>query len=129
MKDLFSKISKAIDAFTDVLTEDVSSIKQVPLFRYSDFKQFVSKTALQNPSAVKCKISVSKQTEFGGRVFSEKKFVIRVLMLNENETPLAIEGDQNAYLGTIAIASAIDRKLAEFMLGQQIRVLPVKGVI
>lgn len=50
-------------------------------------------------------------------------------MLNENETPLTIEGDQNAYLGTIAIASAIDRKLAEFMLGQQIRVLPVKGVI
>lgn len=76
MKDLFSKISKAIDAFTDVLTEDVSSIKQVTLFRYSDFKQFVSKTALQNPSAVKCKISVSKQTEFGGRVFSEKNLLL-----------------------------------------------------
>ena len=43
MSNILSKISKAVDAFTDVLTEDIDSKKKQEVYKYDDFKKLCVK--------------------------------------------------------------------------------------
>lgn len=127
MGDLFMKFSKAVDAFADVLTEDVSSKKTVALYRYSDFTTFVNKVKENFPAVRGCTVSMTKKTSFEGTVFPEPKFLIRILLLQEDGRPASIEGDESGYLGTVVIASAVDTKMSEFMKGKTERTVRVWG--
>ena len=127
MGDLFSKLSKAVDAFTDVLTENVSSTKNVALYKYSDLISFVSKMKQKFPGVSMCRVSLTAQKEFDGMVFPETKYIVRILLLEENGQPICIEGKNDAYLGTVAIASSVDAKMNEFMKGKTERTVAVRG--
>ncbi len=127
MDDLRSKFFKAVDAFSDVLTEDVSSTKYVALYKYSDLKSFVVQTRKEFPFSNIFRVSMTKQNEFDGMVFPEAKYIIRVLALDENRQPICIEGNNSAYLGTITIASSVDTKMNKFMNGKTERTVAIKG--
>ena len=70
MKDILGKISKAVDAFTDVLTENVDSTNMVEIYRYADFKHYFLKKQKENPEIKRVTISIDKVSEFGNVVFS-----------------------------------------------------------
>ena len=40
MSNIFSKLSKAVDAFTDVLTENIDSTKKSSVYKYEEFVKF-----------------------------------------------------------------------------------------
>lgn len=121
MNNLFSKISKAVDAFTDILTEDVSSIKKTELYKYSDFVSFVSQMRKNNPNVSKCTVSVNVKNEFNGIVYPEVKYIVRIVLLDKNGSPLRFDDNDEAYIGTVIIAASIDTKMNEFMNGKTVR--------
>lgn len=135
MSGLFSKFAKvvhvatgAIDAATDVLTKDVSSMQKVTLYKYSDLTSFVSKMKCKFPSVSMCRVSMTARKEFGGMVFPENKYIVRVLLLKEDGRPVCLEGENDAYLGTVIIASSVDTKMDEFMKGETERTVYVRHV-
>lgn len=115
MKDILGKISKAVDAFTDVLTENVDSTNMVEIYRYADFKHYFLKKQKENPEIKRVTISIDKVSEFGNVVFSEKKYLIRIVLLNEEKEPILFDQNPEEYVGTIIVASSIDKELADFM--------------
>lgn len=115
MKDILSKISKAVDAFTDVLTENVESTNKAEIYRYADFKHYFFAKQKENPKIKKATISIDKVSEFGNIVFSEKKYLIRIVLLNADKEPIIFEQNPDEYVGTIIVASSIDKELADFM--------------
>lgn len=127
MGDLFSKFSKAVDAFTDVLTENVTAKKSVALYQYSDLSSFASKMKREYPAVGRLRVSLTKQNEFDGVVFPETKYVVRVLLLDGAGQPICIDGKSDAYLGTVVIASAVDAQMNEFMRGKTERTVAVRG--
>lgn len=115
MSDIFSRISKAVDAFTDVLTEGVDSKKYLGIYKYEDFVKFFKETRKDNTSVEKSTISVTKVTEFDGVRFPEAKFLIRIVLFDKNNCPISINGSEEEILGNVTIANSIDTKLVEFM--------------
>ena len=81
MSDILSKFSKAVDAFTDVLTEDIDSKNNLGIYKYEDFVKFFRKNRKENQIVEKCTISVTKVTEFDGVRYPEAKF-LPLLMLH-----------------------------------------------
>lgn len=127
MSSLFSKFSRAVDAFADILTEGVSSTKNVALYEYSDLVSFVSQMKKKFPSVSMCRVSITTQNKFDGKVFPESKYIIRVVLLDENGQPICFEGKNDAYLGSITIASSVDTKMDKFMNGNTERTVTVRG--
>ena len=115
MKDILGKLSKAVDAFTDVLTENIDSTNKMEIYRYSDFKHYFLTKQKENPEIKKATISINKVSEFGNIVFSEKKYLIRIVLLNADKEPIIFEQNPDEYVGTIIVASSIDKELADFM--------------
>lgn len=127
MSDLFSKFSKAVDAFADVLTENVTAKKSVALYKYSDLSSFVSQMKRKYPAVSRVCVSLTRQSEFDGMVFPETKYIVRVLLLDSAGQPISIDGKDDGYLGTVAIASAVDTQMDEFMRGRTERTVAVRG--
>ena len=115
MTDILSKLSKAVDAFTDVLTEDIDSMKNLGIYKYEDFVKFFRENRKENPIVKKCTISVTKVTEFDGVIYPEAKFLIRIVLLDKDNFPISINGNDDEILGNVTIANSIDSKLVEFM--------------
>ncbi len=115
MSEILSKLSKAVDAFTDVLTEDIDSKKNLGIYKYEDFIKFFNKNRKENPIVAKSTISVTKVTEFDGVRYPETKFLIRIVLLDKDNCPISINGKEEEILGNVTIANSIDTKLVEFM--------------
>lgn len=115
MSNIFSKLSKAVDAFTDVLTENIDSTKKSSVYKYEEFVKFFRENRKETPEVEKCTISVSLVNEFDGVVFPEKKYLIRIVLLDKDSRPIPINGNKEEFLGNVTIASSIDTKLKDFM--------------
>ena len=115
MTEILSKLSKAVDAFTDVLTEDIDSKKILGTYKYEDFVRFFRENRKENPVVEKSTISVTKVTEFDGVRYPESKFLIRVVLLDKENRPISINGSEDEILGNVTIANSIDTKLVDFM--------------
>ena len=115
MSEILSKLSKAVDAFTDVLTEDIDSKKNLGTYKYEDFVRFFRENRKENPVVEKSTISVTKVTEFDGVRYPESKFLIRVVLLDKEKRTISINGSKDEILGNVTIANSIDTKLGDFM--------------
>ena len=115
MTEILSKLSKAVDAFTDVLTEDIDSKKILGTYKYEDFVGCFRENRKENPVVEKSTISVTKVTEFDGVRYPESKFLIRVVLLDKENRPISINGSEDEILGNVTIANSIDTKLVDFM--------------
>ena len=115
MRDIFGKISKAVDAFADGLTEGIDSTNKREIYRYVDFKHYFLSKQRENPEIKKAVISIEKVSEFGNIVYAEKKYLIRIVLLNKHKEPIIFERNPEEYVGTIIVASSIDQELADFM--------------
>lgn len=115
MSDFFSKISRAVDAFTDVLAEDIDSKKELAVYKYEDFRRFVVSRKKVEPRIKKCTIAVDQVKEFDGIVFPEMKYLIRIILLDETNHPIPIGNSMDVFMGDVIIASSIDTKLRDFM--------------
>lgn len=115
MGELFDKISKAVDAFADVITEKQTSTQVVEIYKYEDFRRYFLARRKEIPQIEKCTISVTQKKEFEETVFSENKYIIRILMLDGNGKPISFDEKEDSYVGTIVIASAIDKAMVDFM--------------
>lgn len=128
MKDnIFSKLSKAVDAFTDVLTEDIDSKINIGIYRYEDFVRFFKDSKRKNTSVEKCTIAVEQVDEFDGVTYPEKKFLIRVVLLNKESFPITLNGNEEEYMGCLVIANSIDTRLKEFMGDKKEKTVVWKG--
>ena len=125
--DLFSKFSKAVDAFTDVLTEDVDSKTTVALYKYETFLRFFDETQKRNPIVEKCTISVTQVNEFDGVAYPEQKFLIRIVFLDKNGYPIPINGNQEELLGRAIVANSIDTRMKNWMGDKKERTVVRKG--
>lgn len=115
MSEILAKLSKAVDAFTDVLTEDIDSTNNLERYKYDDFIEFCKTNRRKNSIVAKGTISVTKVTEFNGFRYPEAKFLIRIVLLDKCDRPIFINTRKDEILGTIIIANSIDTKLADFM--------------
>lgn len=115
MSEILSKLSKAVDAFTDVLTEDIEAKKNLRIYKYEDFVKFFKENRKENPVVEKSTISVTRVMEFAGIRYPEAKFLIRIVLLDKDSRPISINGSDDEILGNITIANSIDTKMAEFM--------------
>ena len=115
MSDILSKLSKAVNAFADVLTEDIDSKKKIGIYRYEDFVKFFKECRKENKAVEKCTISVTKVTEFDGECYPEPKFLVRIVLFDIDSRPILINGNPEELMGNVTVANAIDSKLASFM--------------
>lgn len=127
MGEFMDKIRKVADVAADIMSQEESTVRTVNLFTDEDFMRFCKKNIKQHPEIEKCTLAVSRTREFDQMVFSEYKYVIRVLFLDFMENPILAEGGQQAYLGLIVIASGIDRKLKERMGDAEKKTMSIKG--
>ena len=75
----------------------------------------------------KCTIAIDQINEFDGIAYPEKKFLIRIVLLDKNSAPITINGNEEEYLGCVTIANAIDTKLKEFMGEKKEKTVTWKG--
>lgn len=115
MSDLRDKITRAANAFAEIITEDVSSTQNLSIYKYNDFKSFVNKKINEYPEIVKCTISIMQGREFEDKVYSENKYIIRMVMLDEESRPICMNGKDDEFVGAVIISSAIDKRLKDFM--------------
>ena len=126
MLDFFSKITKAVDAFTDVLTENVNPTKVVPLYSYGEFAHIVRQEQSTDERICRCSILLKQVTEFEGKVYPEKKFLIKYVFLDCNNHPIPEGETANAFKGGVILASSINTKLKDFMNGKEEKTIVVK---
>lgn len=115
MNDFWTKLNKAADAVAEVLTEGVTSNQNVKLYTYDEFKEIVMYKRKVYPQIAKCTISVQSRKEFEDKVFPENKYVIRIVMLDEQRKPICVANNPDEYVGALVIADSIDKRLYEFM--------------
>lgn len=115
MSDFFSKLTKAADAFADVITEDLKSDPSVKTYTYEDFKNLVNFKRKEYPQISKCTISVQIKKEFDNLVFSTDKYVIRIVMLDAERRPIIANNSKDEYVGALVFADSIDKRLGGFM--------------
>lgn len=115
MGELLNKIWKAVDAVSDIITQEESSMITVDMYTYDDFNLFCKKNIRENQNIMKCTLAVLRTKEFENMVFAEYKYVIRILFLDSLGNPIQVNSSQEAYMGLMIIASGIDRKLKELI--------------
>lgn len=126
MSDLLKKLTKAMDAVADIMTEEESSILNVCMYTYDEFNHFYKKNMRENMSVAKCKLSIKQTKEFDDMVFSEKKYIIKILFLDIAGNPILVKCSQDAYMGLIVIASGIDKKLKDLMGDKEQKTITIK---
>lgn len=127
MRDILSKISKAVDAFTDVLTENIDSKKKQEVYKYDDFKKLCASKQKYEPRVKRCTIAVTQEKEFDGETFPEKKYLVRIVFLDETNRPILIGNNTEEFMGDVIIASSIDTPLKEFMGDKKEKTIVIKG--
>lgn len=115
MGTLFDKISRAVDAFAEIITEDVQSTKSVRLYTYEELKKYLEKMQKEYPEAAKCTVSVKKDKQFDDIIYSESKYIIKIIMLKGNGSPIYFDENEDSYVGTVIVASAVDKAMSHFM--------------
>lgn len=115
MSNIFDKISRAADAFAEVITEDLRSDNTVKMYRYSDFKDLFMSKRKTYPQICKCTISIQQGKQFDDMVFAENKYIIRIVMLDESKRPICANGAADEYVGALVITDGIDKALKDFM--------------
>jgi len=126
MSDLFEKMNKIVDAVTDILVEDVSVINEEESFSYNDLNKFVRTIRVKYPSIQYCLVSLNESKTIGEKVYPEKKFIVRIVMLDSNKKPLIVS-KEDEYVGKFIAASSIDKKLFDLMKGETERIIKLKN--
>jgi hypothetical protein len=115
LSNILGKISRAADAFAEVITEDLRSDNTVKMYRYSDFKELFISKRKEYPQICKCTISIQQGKQFDDMVFAGNKYIIRIVMLEESKRPICAKGTTDEYVGALVIADGIDKALKDFM--------------
>ena len=115
MNQILNRLSKAIDVFADTLVGEDGAMEQVRLYTYADFKDFIKKSRRNFPTARKCTIALEKGNQYNEQIFSEDKYIIRMVLFDGDGQPLNVDGDIDVYAGKGVIASSIDWELENFM--------------
>lgn len=118
MKDIFGKINKAIDVITDAMVSRIPAVNETKEYKYSDLSSYIKKMRSEHHEIKKFTIAIHKASEYAGKGYAGERFVIRLVMLNEDNTPIIADKKSNDYLGTVIIAEAIDTQLKERMAGE-----------
>ena len=108
--DFLDKLSKAMDAFTEVFISDMSLTHIVDSYTFEELCKFARQMKKKYPQIKKCLVSVEKKDEIDGKVYPEPKFVVRVVMLDGNDQPLVTDR-KDEYIGSYTVASTIDGQL------------------
>ena len=127
MSNILSKISKAVDAFTDVLTEDIDSKKKQEVYKYDDFKKLCVSKHKHEPRVKRCTIAVTQEKEFDGETFPEEKYLVRIVFLDEANRPILVGNNTEEFMGDGIITSSIDTPLKEFMGDKEEKTIVIKG--
>ena len=127
MSNILSKISKAVDAFTDVLTEDIDSNKKQEVYKYDDFKKLCVSKHKHEPRVKRCTIAVTQEKEFDGETFPEEKYLVRIVFLDEANRPILVGNNTEEFMGDVIITSSIDTPLKEFMGDKEEKTIVIKG--
>lgn len=115
MNDFLKRLSKAADAFADVITENIVPGQNAKIYTYTDFKTTIVNKRKKYPQIAKSIISVQVKNSFDNKVFPENKYIIRIVMLDSNEKPIHVNERNDEYVGSLVIADSIDKKLSDFM--------------
>ncbi len=118
MKDIFGKINKAIDVITDAMVSRIPAVNETKEYKYSDLSSYIKKMRSEHHEIKKFTIAIHKASEYAGKGYAGERFVIRLVMLNEDNTPIIADKKSDDYLGTVIIAEAIDTQLKERMAGE-----------
>ncbi len=118
MKDIFGKINKAIDVITDAMVSQLPTINETKEYKYSDLSSYIKKMKSEYPEIKKFTIAIDKASEYAEKVYASERFIIRLVMLKEDNTPIIADKKNEAYLGTVVVAEAIDMQLKEKMAGE-----------
>lgn len=127
MSNILDKISRAVDAFAQVITEDVECHNTAKIYRYNDFQNLLISNKNAYPQICRCTVSIQQARQFDDMIFAENKYIIRIVMLDENKKPICIKGTKDEYVGDLIIADGIDKALKEFMNGKTERTVGVGG--
>lgn len=127
MSDFFEKINKTIDIITDALVDQIPAVNETKEYRFADLSAYIKKMSKEHPEMRKFTIAISKSSEFSGKVYASERFIIRIVMLDENRVPIIVDGNPDEYYGTIIIAEAIDVRLKEKMGGEDKKTFTVGG--
>ncbi len=127
MKDIFGKINNAIDAITDAMVSQISSVNEVKEYRYSDLQAYIKKMKSECPEISKFTIAIDRSSEYAGKVYASERFIIRLVMLREDNSPIIADRKGDDYLGTVIIADAIDTKLNEKIAGESNKTFRCSG--
>lgn len=117
MKDIFGKINNAIDAITDAMVSQISSINETKEYKYSDLAAYIKKMTSEYPEIKKITIAIDRSSEFEGKVYASERFIIRLVMLKDDNSPIIADKKSGDFLGTVIVADAIDTRLNDKMSG------------
>ena len=106
MKDIFGKINKAIDVITDAMVSRIPAVNETKEYKYSDLSSYIKKMRSEHHEIKKFTIAIHKASEYAGKGYAGERFVIRLVMLNEDNTPIIADKKSDDYLGTVIIAEA-----------------------
>lgn len=127
VNEFFDKLSRAADAFAEVMTEGIKEEQNIKLYTYNDFRTIVLKKQREFPQITKCTISVQKRKEFDDMFFADEKYIIRIVMLDDERSPICVDNKNDEFVGAFVIADSIDRHLIEFMDGKTEKTVVVGG--
>lgn len=125
--ELFDKLNKVIDKVTDALVDEVPDFNESKEYSWADLVKYVKKMKAEYTAVKKITVAVEKKSDFGQKIFSSERFVIRIVLLDENGAPLISSPNADSYLGTIVIAEAIDAKLKEKMGDHSVKTMSFRG--
>lgn len=127
MGDFFDKLSRAADAFAEIMTEDVSCEKEVSAYRYADMKKFILSKRREYPQIKKCTISMERSMQYGKKVFAENCYIIQMVLMDEQGKPILLDGSADEYVGGVIIAKTIDKELHDFMNHHKNKTIVIGG--
>lgn len=127
MGDILKKLNKIIDSVADAMVEQLPAYTETREYKYEDLSEYVKRMVSEHPQIKKFTVSITRVSEFEGKVFASDRFLIRIVMLNEDKTPLISEGKKDSYIGTVVIAEAIDTKMKDKMGGEATRTFKYSG--
>ena len=127
MSDLFNKINKAIDLITDAMVSQIPTINEMSVYKYSDLSTYIKDMKSEYPEIKRFTIAIDKVSEYAGKVYSNDRFMIKLVMLKDDNTPIIADKNSEYYLGTVIIAEAIDTKLKEKMNGKKNKTFKIMG--
>ena len=100
------------------MVNHISATNEVKEYKYSDLSAYIKKMRVEYPEINKFIIAIDRASEYEGKVYASGRFIIRLVMLKEDNSPIIVGENCEEYLGTLIIADTIDAKLNEKMGGE-----------